>query len=262
MVTMPFPKFLLTVFLSYVTVNFLFGLLYFALGVDALHGTEDAHTMSDRFLRAMFFSSQTLTTVGYGVLSPKTLTANALAATEAFLGLLGFAVATGVLFGRVSHATARFGFSEKALIAPYQDGRAFQFRVVNRRRSALMELEATVLLMKVQRHNGGLRRDFQVMTLERRKVMFFPLTWTVVHPIDDSSPLAGMTAEDLEHHQAEFLILMKGWDDTLSQVVHQRFSYRWDELVWGGRFKPAFSVGEDGNLLLDVDQVGAYSVHQ
>jgi inward rectifier potassium channel len=172
--------------------------------------------------------------------------------------LLGFAVATGLLFGRVSRPSARIGFSEKALIAPYQEGTSFQFRMVNRRANTLIEPATTLMMMTVDRANGASRRDFTLLKLERPSVMLFPLTWTVVHPIDAESPLFGKTEADLEALQAEFMVLVKAWDETFSQTVHQRFSYRFSEIVWGARFTPAFHVDGKGDLEVHVDQIGAY----
>jgi len=180
------------------------------------------------------------------------------AALEALTGLLGFAVATGLLFGRVSRPSARIGFSERALISPYQDGTSFQFRIVNRRANTLLEPEVTLMLMTVNRVEGEQRRDFKLLKLERDKIMLFALTWTVVHPIDGESPLAGKSAKELEELQAEFIVLVKAWDETFSQTVHQRFSYRASELVWGGRFLTAFEVDRSGALELHVNRVGRF----
>ena len=176
------------------------------------------------------------------------------------MGLLGFAVATGVLLGRVSKPSARIGFSTKALMTPYQDGYSFQFRIVNRRQNSLMELEATVTLMLVDPVDGVLRRDFKVLKLERDRVLFFPLTWTIVHPIAADSPMLGLTQADLEKRQAEVLILVKAWDETFSQTVHQRFSYRYDEIVWDGKFRPAFAINDNGDMVLEVGDVSAYNL--
>jgi inward rectifier potassium channel len=113
-----------------------------------------------------------------------------------------------------------------------------------------------VMLMTVQDVDGELKREFKILELERKSVVFFPLTWTIVHPIDSQSPLYGKTAADLQTLRAEFLILIKGFDETFSQTVHARFSYRYDEVKWGGRFAPAFSVEQSGDVVLDVDRVG------
>jgi inward rectifier potassium channel len=165
-------------------------------------------------------------------------------------------VATGLLFGRVSRPSAKIGYSERMLIAPYQNGTSLQFRVVNRRENDLMELEARVLLMTVEPNNGGHVRKYRQLKLERERVLFLPLTWTVVHPIDEESPLRGLTAEDFAQLQAEFLILIKGYDDTFSQSVLSRFSYRHEEVLWNRHFGPAFDVDANGDLFLDLQKVG------
>src|SRR5579884_2436710 len=235
---------------AYAVVNMMFATVYYLLGPD---------TLSGRFLTSLYFSSHTLTTVGFGNIAPKSDAANLIAAFEAFIGLLGFAIATGLLFGRVSKPSARIGFSERAIIAPYHGGSSLQFRVVNRRPNTLLELEAMVLLSAVNPlAGGGPARTYTALQLEREKVYFFPLTWTVVHPIGPDSPLYGKSAADLEAMQAELLILIKAWDDTFSQTVNQRYSYRWDEIVWNARFAPAFEVSRDGNMIVRIDRVGYY----
>lgn len=255
LVSISWPRFFGWILLAYVLVNSLFAGVYFALGPATLSGVFPGRS-SDRFLQCFFFSSQTLTTVGFGAIAPSSPSANIVAAFEALTGLLGFAVATGLLFGRVSRPSARIGFSGKALIAPYQDGTSFQFRMVNRRANTLIEPAATLMLMTVDRKDGASRRDFKIMKLERPSILLFPLTWTIVHPIDADSPLFGKTQADLETLQAEFMVLIKAWDETFSQTVHQRFSYRYNEIVWGGKFTPAFGVDSKGDLQVHVDKVG------
>jgi inward rectifier potassium channel len=252
---MSWAGFLATLFLGYLVVNTLFAALYFAIGVEQLQGAE-APTALGRFANTFFFSAHTLSTVGYGSISPRGIGANVLASFESLTGVLGFAVATGLLFGRVSRPSARIGFSESMAVAPYGAGTSLQFRVVNRRRNSLMELEAVVMLMTVVMQDGKPKRVYQPLKLERERVMFFPLTWTIVHPIDTESPLDGKSAEDLARLQAEVLILIKGYDDTFSQTVLARRSYRHDEIGWERRFAPAFFVDEQGDLVLEVSKVG------
>ena len=256
LINVRWPGFFAITFLAYVVVNTFFALVYYSLGPNQLQGAE-APTAFDHFLNSFFFSAQTLTTVGYGRISPNGTAGNIVAALEAMVGLMGFALATGLLFGRVSRPSARIGYSRTMVIAPYQDGTSLQFRVVNQRANTLMELEAKVMLMTVVGPPGQLRRDYKPLKLERHTVYFFPLTWTIVHPIDQHSPLYGKTAADLERLQAELLILIKGFDDTFSQTVHSRYSYRFDEIVWGARFAPAFQIDTEGDIVLEVDKVGA-----
>jgi inward rectifier potassium channel len=259
LISISWTHFLGTVLAGYILVNTVFASIYYLLGRTALNGPDSSGSGVDRFLECFFFSAQTLTTVGFGAIAPATKSANLVAALEALTGLLGFAVATGLLFGRVSRPSARIGFSERALVAPYQDVTSLQFRMVNRRANTLIEPAVTLMVMTVNRRNGGERREFNVLKLEREKVMLFPLTWTVVHPIDSESPLFGKTQTELEELQAEFMVLVKAWDETFGQTVHQRFSYRYSEIVWGAKFVPAFGVDGKGDLEVRVDQVGVYT---
>jgi inward rectifier potassium channel len=255
LINLSWPRFLVALFIGYLVANCLFAVVYYALGPGQLSGA-DAPTEWGRFLNDLFFSSHTLSTVGYGNISPHGMSANVLAALEALVGVLSFAVATGLLFGRVSRPSAKIGYSENMVVAPYQDGTSLQFRVVNRRANSLMELEAKVMLMMVDTSGSNAQRTFKLLTLEREKVLFLPLTWTVVHPIDRESPLWGKTPEDLERMQVEVLILIKGYDDTFNQTVLSRHSYRHEEIVWGRKFAPAFSVDEQGDLVLELKEVG------
>jgi inward rectifier potassium channel len=246
------------VFAAYLLVNTIFASIYYSIGPNALqgHGEEDTY---GRFLSAFFFSAHTLTTVGYGNLAPNGTASNVVASLEAMVGLMGFAVATGLLFGRISRPSAKIGFSTNLLVAPYQNGTSMQFRIVNLRPNMLMELEANVLLMTVDGPPGSLSRSYNRLTLERDRVYYLPLTWTIVHPIDANSPLHGKTPADLERLQAEFLILIKAYDDTFSQTVHARSSYRYDEMVWNARFTTAFHIDEGGDVVLDVDEVSTHT---
>jgi inward rectifier potassium channel len=259
LINVPWPAFLGIIFAAYLAVNTLFALIYYSLGPGELQGAA-APTEMAHFLTSFFFSAQTLTTVGYGSISPRGTAASIVAALEAMVGLMGFALATGLLFGRVSRPSARIGYSEKITMTPYLDGTSLQFRIVNLRANNLMELEAKVLFMTVEGPPGQQRRDYKVLKLERHNVFFFPLTWTIVHPIDEHSPLRGKTAQDLERVQAEILILIKGYDDTFSQTVHSRYSYRYDEIAWGARFVPAFDIDAEGALVLEVNKVGALAL--
>jgi len=255
LINMGWPGFLATLFLGYLSVNTVFAAAYFWFTPGQLQGA-DAPGEFQRFWNAFFFSAHTLTTVGYGNIAPAGMGANFLASFEALIGVLGFAVATGLLYGRVSRPSARIGFSGNALIAPYQDGTSLQFRVVNRRSNSLMDLDARVLLMTVEQHGAESRRAYVQLKLERPQVLFLPLTWTVVHPIDNESPLWGKTAADLDRLQAEVLILLKGYDDTFNQTVIARHSYRHDELRWNVRFGPAFFVDPNGDLVLELRKIG------
>ncbi len=258
LISLPWPAFLALVFAAYLAVNTVFATFYYSLGPGHLQGGDAPHKF-DRFLNAFFFSAHTLTTVGYGNISPGSISANMLAVVEALIGLLGFALATGILFGRFSRPSARIGFSEKALVAPFEGRTSLQFRILNRRPNALMDMEATVILMMVEGEPGKQKRTFQSLTLERDQIDFLALTWTIVHPIDESSPLFGKTNEDAEKWQTEVIILIKGFDETFSQGVRARYSYRFDEIAWNAKFTPAFEFDQTGSMVLNIDKVGSYA---
>jgi inward rectifier potassium channel len=254
LISAPWPVFFGFVAAAFAIVNTLFAGLYWAVGLEHLKNA-DAPTAALRFFNAFFFSAHTLTTVGYGNMWPLGPAANAVAVAESLCGVLGFAIATGLLFGRFSRPSARFGFSDTMVIAPYRGATSLQFRVVNRRTNNIIDLEARMLLMLVEESHSTARRKYVPLTLERPSVLFLPLTWTLVHPIAPDSPFFGKTAADLERMQAEVLIVMKGFDETFGQTVHARYSYRYDEIVWGAKFALAFEVADTGDLRIEVDKV-------
>jgi inward rectifier potassium channel len=256
-VNMSWPGFSILVACFYCGINLLFALAYFAMGQDSVIGSA-APTEFGRLLNCFFFSGHTFTTVGYGTLAPHGIMANLAATIEALFGLLGFALITGLLLARVSRPSARIHYSDNALIAPYQTGQALMFRIANERSNTLMELEARVTLMQVINNSGTLERKFDDLALERNSVSLFPLTWTVVHPIDETSPFYGKNAEDLARLQMEVIVMLKGFDETFSQIVHSRYSYRADAIVWGAKFRPAFRVEAEG-LVLELNKVSDFN---
>ncbi len=250
LVSTPWVQFFLTIFAVYTLVNVIYAVVYFSLGPGALQGRADAGEPVARFFECFFFSSQTLTTVGFGALAPRSGPANLIAAVEALTGLLRFRRRHRAPVRARIQVTLRphRSFSKQAIVAPYQEGTSLQFRLVNRRANTLIEPAVTLMLMTVDRSGPEHRREFKILHLEREKIMLFPLTWTVVHPIDAESPLRGKTARDLEELQAELMVLVKAWDETFAQTVHQRFSYRFSEIEWGRRFTPAFDVDDAGSI--------------
>lgn len=256
LINAPWAIFVGIVILIFLVANLIFGSLYMWVGIEHLKGAE-APSTSAQFWNAFFFSAHTLTTVGYGNIYPSGPAANTIAVVEALLGLLSFAIATGLVFGRFSRPSARIGFSRTMLVAPYMEGTSLQFRIVNRRPNNLIDLNAQLLLMTVDLGDGTLQRKYVRLELEREHVLFFPLTWTVVHPITENSPLYGKAAQDLERLQAEILIMIKAFDDTFGQTVQVRYSYRYDEITWGAKFTPAFEIEPNGDLRLEVNKVGS-----
>jgi inward rectifier potassium channel len=224
-------------------------------------------TAADKIWETFFFSAQTLTTVGYGRLNPSGLSASTLAACESFTGLMGFALATGLLYGRFSRPTAKLLYSENALISPYrhkrfdmQDMTAFMFRIANARNNQLIEIEAQVLFTYNQERNGEIIRSFQVLDLEIAKVSYLSLSWTIVHPITEKSPMYGLTAEDLLNIDAEFMINIKAVDDGYAQQVYSRSSYKADEIVFNAKFVSAISRLESGLSAVDLKKISEYDM--
>jgi inward rectifier potassium channel len=259
--TISWPRFLTYVGAAYVFLNALFAALYVIAGAHALTGFENEPGPL-RFRGAFFFSVHTLATIGYGNIAPQNVAANVLVTVESLVGLLGFAVVAGIVFARFARPTAQIMFSDRALISPYRDKTAFMFRIVNLRSNQLVELEAKVMLARRKRDSlTAAEREFLPLKLERDRVAFFPLAWTIVHPIDDFSPLRGMDEEALRNSDAEFLILLNGFDETFSQNVHTRSSYTGDEVVWGGKFKSMFNMrDEDGEMSIDIRKLHDFEV--
>jgi len=251
LLTLSWPRFLGAVAAVYVITNALFAMAYLACGEHALSGMNPGSWPQD-FSSAFFFSVDTLATIGYGNIVPMTFAANVIVTFEALVGLLGFTLIAGILVARFSRPVVQIAFSRNAIIAPYRNGTAFMFRIVNQRSNEIVEMAAKVMLTK-RRGSTGAERDYFPLKLERERVVFFPLAWTVVHPIDETSPLRGLGPDDLLRAEAEFLILLNGFDETFSQNVHTRSSYRADELVWGAKFKSMFLPPRaDGSVSVDI----------
>jgi inward rectifier potassium channel len=251
LITTSWPRFFAVVAAGYLVVNLLFAGLYLLCGEGALEGARLGGPAA-RFEDAFFFSVQTLATIGYGRMTPRGTAANLAVTVEALLGLMGFALATGILFARFSRPTARIVFSEKAVVAPFRGGRALMLRVANERSNQLTEVSATVSLSFVEDAPAGRLRRFRELRLDRPRVVFLPLHWVIVHPIDADSPLQGVTAETFPSLEPEILVLVSGTDDTFSQVVHARSSYRAGEVAWGARFTDMFVRSEEGLVGVDM----------
>ncbi len=256
LIRMPWTWFLLLVMLVLLGVNALFGFIYFAYGVDSFIGIEKGD-LAHEYLECLFFSFQTFTTVGYGHIAPIGEAVSLIASFEAMMGLMVFAIITGLLYGRFAKPNAKFLFSHNLLVSPYQDGLSLQFRIINQRKSNIMDLRARMLVSYTEK---GKSRVYFPLTLERETVMLFPLNWTIVHPIDEKSPLRNMKKEDLALQDAEFIIVLKGYDDTFSQEVHSIHSYRYDELIWGARFKLMYQSMENGITELQTEKINDFEI--
>jgi inward rectifier potassium channel len=259
LIIMPWPRFAFMIFNYFLIVNLIFGTIYYLIGTEHLAGLIAKNRLQE-FSESFFFSAQTLTTVGYGRISPVGFTTSLVAAFESLLGLLGFALATGLLYGKFSRPVAHIAYSKKALISPYLDAQAFMFRIINERSHQLIEVSTEVVLSRLEKkEDQSLMRKYYPLKLERNKVNFFPSNWTLVHPITQDSPLFGMTEQDLDESETEVLILVKGFDDAFSQNVNSRNSYTSDEIVWNAKFD---NMQENkGHLtLVDLSKLSDYQL--
>jgi inward rectifier potassium channel len=239
---------------AYLGANAVFACLYMAAG--GVVGMDRGS-----FADAFFFSVQTLSTIGYGAMTPKSLAANLIVTVEAWFGLGLVAVSTGLIFARFSRATARVMFSRVAVITEFEGVPTLMFRAANQRGNQILEAEVMLnLLRQVSTEEGHTFRRFQELRVERARTPMFALTWTVMHAIDETSPLYGATAEDLKNWQAEIVIVLSGADDIFAQRIHARHSYLPDEIIWNQQFEDVLSIDDDGNRVIDYGRL--HSVRQ
>jgi inward rectifier potassium channel len=258
LLSLPIPRLLALMAAGYVATNVVFASLYWLAGPGALAGASTSPLA--RFEACLFFSVQTLATIGYGKLVPDTRAANVLVAIEALVGLLGFAILSGLLFARFTRPSAKISFTRNALIAPYRNGWALMFRLVNRRNNDLTDVHAVVTFARWIGEPGERSRRFDQLTLERDAIIFMPLHWVVVHPITETSPLRGLTQEALAAMDPEFVCLLTAADETSAQTVHAKTSYDRTDLVWGARFVDMYlpdtdRVAIDLNRLHEIEPV-------
>lgn len=256
LIRMPWWKFLAILFGSYLVINLLFASLYYFTRPDDIAGMI-YHSEAEKFMEIFFFSAQSLTTVGYGRLNPTGVFDSALASLEAMIGLLGFAIATGLLYGRFSRPVVHLLFSEQAVVAPYRDMTALMLRVAKKHRSELIDIQASVVMSYVMPEGHQAVRKFANLKLEFTRVNLLTTSWTIVHPIDDESPLLGWNAEDFVKKQVEVLVLLQAYEETFANTVHSRTSYRANEIVVGARFRPMLEAGEEGSVAIHLDRISA-----
>ncbi len=257
LVTMSWFRFFGTVFLAYILINTLFALIYLGIDPYGIGMTHD-YLLRNQFLISYFFSAQTMTTVGYGSLYPLDGMISVIASVEALIGLMSFAIFTGLMYGRFSKPSHGIRFSKNILYTPYKDGYALMFRIANERDNNLTELEARVLMNVIVDDNGRATRRYQNIMVENNKIIYFPLNWTIVHYIDDKSPLYGWTQEDFLAAQMELLVMIKGYNETAAQSIHAKSSYHASEITWNAKFNIPYHFREDGVTVFELDKIDDY----
>ncbi len=240
-------KFISVILFFYIVINFVFALVYFAIGVEHLNGIDMSSSLWVQFGQAYFFSAQTFTTVGYGHISPSGFLTSAISAAEALTGLLSFAIATGLFFGRFSKPVAFLKFSHNAVIAPYKDSTALMIRITPYKNTNFTDAEVKVTLGMNVPENCIMKNQFYTLDLEMDRINSLNLSWTLVHPITEDSPLFQFEAANFADTTGEIMVFVKIFDDMYSTVVSARTSYTFKEVIYGAKFKPMFSRSEDNS---------------
>jgi inward rectifier potassium channel len=260
MLNMPTWKFITVIVAFFLSINLVYAVVYWLIGIGGFTGIM-ARTSWQQFKELYFFSTETFTTVGYGRVNPVTDGANFVAAIEAMNGFLSFAVATGLIYGRFAKPKSHISFSDVAVIAPYQDKTGFMFRMVSYKDyHNLTDVEVKVNLALQVQENGKAVYKFYELPLERSRVDSLMMNWTVVHPIDEQSPLLGLSQEDFKNSDVEIYVLVKGFDDVYSTVVIQRTSYVASEIRFNAKFVPMYHESNDGKTtIVELDKLSDYT---
>jgi inward rectifier potassium channel len=249
MLTAPLWKFLSIIFISFICINLLYTGIYYWIGASQFTGLV-FHSEWGLFKELFFFSTETFTTVGYGRVNPVGDFADSVASIEAMSGFLSFALATGLIYGRFARPRAHLAFSDHAVIAPYRDKTALMFRFAcYKEHHALSDVTVQVNLAMLIEENGKANYKYYDLPLERSKIESLPMNWTVVHPIDEQSPLLGFTKEDLQLADMELYVTVRGFNDVYSNTVQQRTSYTYQEIKMNRRFIPMYQETERGTIL-------------
>tara|TARA_R110002073_G_scaffold313380_3_gene485304 strand:+ start:15420 stop:16343 length:924 start_codon:yes stop_codon:yes gene_type:complete len=259
LIDIPWWKFFLFVFLVYTIINILFAVLYNLIGIEQI--TSSTGSIWRDLFNGFFFSAQTITTVGYGGIAPQGIIANVIASFQAMIGLMGFSFITGLLYGRFSKPKAAVKFSKNIIVRDFKESRALMFRLMNSRKSVMIEPSVTVTLAvsEFEEETKSYKRNFYQLALEREKIMYLPTIWTLVHELDDKSPLTKYSNEELKELDAELYILMQYHDEAFSQKLFKIYSYKFDKLKTDVQFETSSSFDEEGYTLLDHDKLDQFN---
>ena len=245
--TVPWSVFFLAMALVYLAINTIFA------GIYLLSPNGILHQHANSFLDAFFFSVQTFGSIGYGVLAPNSTYVNAFVTVESFLSLMYAAIATGLLFARFSRPFARIVFSNVAVIMPFDGVPTLMFRAANQRANLMLDANATVSLARqVTNREGITMRRFEELKLVRARSPLFSLSWTIMHQIDKSSPLYGVTIDTFYDQEMEIIVLLSGTDETLAQLIYARQAYTADDILFDRRFVDVLRQGAMGRVEVDL----------
>lgn len=259
LLSMPRWKFLSAIILFFVMVNLFFAAVYLWIGIDHLGGMV-ATSNGEKFGEAFFFSAQTFTTVGYGRINPIGFMASLTASLEALIGLMSFALVTGLLYGRFARPRAYIRYSKNALFVPFREGVALMFRMVPYTKNYLLNVEVKVTLALKIEEGGQLKNKFFNVPLDIAKATTLTSNWTLVHMINEESPLFGFTRKDILDAEAELLVFVQGFDESFSNTVVSRASYRFEEFVYGAKFVPMFHPDTaNTTTILHIDKLDEYT---
>lgn len=251
MLNLPKWKFITIILLFYVIINLAFTTVYYLIGPGELTGLPVDAGSFKIFKELFYFSTETFTTVGYGRVNPVGDMANLVSGIESLTGLLSLAIATGLIYGRFSKPKSYLVFSEHALVSPYKEGTALMFRfAAYKDKHTLTDLEIRVNVgLKVLENEQPVYKYF-ALDLERSRVESMPMSWTVVHPITETSPFYGFTEEDMKNGDVELYVMLRGFDDVFSNFVQQRTSYTYQEIHFNRKFVPMYRESEDGQTTI------------
>lgn len=244
-------KFFFLILLVYTLINVLFGLIYTLIGIEEI--TKSTGYFFTDFLNGFFFSAQTLTTVGYGGIAPHGITSNIIAAFEAMIGLLSFSFITGLLYGRFSKPRAAIKFSDKLILRAFKGKRAIMFRLMNSRKTVMIEPKISVTLSITDKESK--EKKFYKLKLERDVIMYLPTVWTIVHELDEESPLFNFTNPQIEELNAELYLLLQYHEESFAQNVYQIYSYHFSDITSDVKFTTSYRFDEDGYTILDHDKL-------
>lgn len=254
---MSLPWFLFFTFFitTYLAVNFVFAAYYFSLGHGALGGMKYANEW-ERALECFFFSVQTLATIGYGRISPENIPANIGVTIEAIFGILMMAIGTGLFFSRFSRPTAKIIFSDKAIITNLDGVPCLVYRLANSRMNQIAEarVHLEVVYDEVTKE-GESFRSFTPLKLERDFNPVFAISWTCIHPIDNTSFLFNKTEKDFRDLDISFITTVTGVDDIFSQSIYARYSYATEDILWNRRFADILGEDKDGTIVMDIGKI-------